>query len=202
MHLTRPVRRRSQRRGGLRRIVSSGRTHAWSSPGGSSFPVSALLFGEFDDVPGTDIVAVEGGRWAITRCAGTRSGAATPWAKLNNKLTGSFSGAVAADFDGNGKANITFNDGSRWYYSRDGRASLALLRDDPPASRVPGAAGYPPLKAMLIGRFEGGKRAGVVAFERKPSIVPPGTVPGERLVIWRGVGSGDDFSLLSSQNMR
>lgn len=46
-------------------------------------------------------------------------------------------------------------------------------------------------------------RAQVVAFERKadlPSLSP--NVPGERLVIWNGLGSGNGFGRRSAQNMR
>jgi FG-GAP-like repeat len=165
-----------------------GSTRTWTPAQSSGLPVSEFLFGEFDAVPGTDVAAVVNGAWSISS-AGT-----APWAKLNNKLRSSFADAVAADFDGNGKSDIAFSDGQKWVYSRDGRFPLVVLRDGDSRLR------YAPLKSLLIGPFDGGTHAKVVGFDLKP--VGVGLGPGERLVIWNGLGSGSAFSLRSEQNMR
>ena len=107
---------------------------------------------------------------------------------------------MAADFDGNGETDIAFNDGRDWRYSADGRSPLTALRDSPSAERL---LGFPSLKSSLIGRFEAGRGAQVVTFER--TLTPPPiaqSYPGERLLIWRGLGSSNAFSLHSEQNMR
>jgi hypothetical protein len=169
-----------------------GKTRLWTSAQTSSLPISEFLFGEFDAVRGTDVAAVTSGMWAIS------SGGMGSWTKLNNKLTSSFANAVAADFDGNGRTDIAFNDGRDWRISIDGRAALTLLRDSPSAEVV---LSYPSLKSLLIGAFDGGTRARVMAFERRLEF-PARNVPGERLVIWRGLSTGDAFSPHSERNMR
>jgi hypothetical protein len=161
-----------------------GATRAWTRVGSSSFPISAFLFGEFDGVRGTDVVAVTGGAWSYS------SGATRPWARLNARLVTSFANAVAADFDGNGRTDIALDEGNRWRFSRDGRGPLTLLRQ---------GRWFPPLKLLPIGRFDGGTSAMVVSFE--PGRVVPFTL-GERLLIWRGPGTGNAFTGRSSQNMR
>jgi hypothetical protein len=173
-------------RGG-RWSVWYGRTRNWTVVGSSSFPISAFLFGEFDDVRGTDIVAVTGGGW------GYSSGATRPWARLNAKRVGSFANAVAADFDGNGKTDIAVGVGQKWFYSRDGRGPLVVLRNGSPVQP------YPPLNRLPIGRFDGGTRDQVVSFDLR---VEPGprVVAGNRLFVW-GLGS-QAFRMRSEQDMR
>jgi hypothetical protein len=167
-----------------------GSTRTWTAVNTSSLLLSQLLFGEFDEVRGTDVAGVANGVWSISR-SGTGS-----WVKINNRLTSSFAAAVAADFDGNGKSDIAFNDGGKWRYSRDGRFPLALLRD----GAGDGVYRNVSLKALLIGPFDGGTRAEVVRF----NLSEAGPIPllGERLLIWRGPGSGNAFSMHSLQNMR
>ena len=46
-----------------------------------------------------------------------RGGGLTSWTRLNKKLKGSFDDAVAADFDGNGRTDIAFNDGRDWRFT-------------------------------------------------------------------------------------
>ena len=97
---------------------------------------------------------------------------------------------MAADFDGNGRTDIAISDGQTWRYSRDGRGRLTMLRHGAPNPP------YPPLKRLLIGRFDGGPRAGVVSLSLRPRIIGFGRDarvvfdPGERLLIWPGLGAG------------
>ncbi|HVF59059.1 MAG TPA: VCBS repeat-containing protein [Thermoanaerobaculia bacterium] len=158
----------------------------WTPTLGADRPVTELLFGEFDDVRGTDLAAALLNEWVVS------SGAVVAWAHLNDRLATSFANAVVADFDGNGRSDIAWSDGNRWVYSRDGRDPLVTFRQDDPGPD------YPPLKSLLIGQFGGDAGAEVVAFNRHPFF----TITGARLVIWRGLGSGDAFSNLSDQNMR
>jgi hypothetical protein len=167
--------------------IWSSRTRTWGSPGGSSLPLSELLFGDFDGDGRTDVLGVANGHWSYS------SSAAQPWAPLNSKLTNSFAGAVVGDFDGDGQQDIAWNDGNTWYYSRGGRGPRTVLRDgglvDP----------YTPLKSLLIGHFDGGRRAELVSFERQ--FAGFGFSTGDRLVIWRGAGSGDVVTTTTSQGV-
>jgi hypothetical protein len=177
---------------GGRWMIWYGSTRTWAPAQSSSLPITQFLFGEFDDVRGTDVAAVTSGMWAYS------SGGLSSWTRLNKKLKGSFDGAVAADFDGNGRTDIAFNDGLDWQFSSDGRAALATLRDSQEAFLL----AHPPLKSLLVGRFEGGPGAQVVAFERRLTVPSGRSVPGEQLLIWRGLGTGNAFSEYSERNMR
>ena len=169
-----------------------GQTRTWTPTQTSGKPISGLLFGEFDDVRGTDVVGINADGWAYS------SGSTAGWARLNRRLTSSFSDAVAADFDGNGRTDIAIGDGQRWRYSPDGRAPLATLRNGD--GRLP----YGPLNRLAIGRFDGGTRHQVITL----SITIQRTAdnvryfPGEWLVIWRGLGSDSKFAARSTQTMR
>ena len=50
----------------------------------------------------------------------------------------------------------------------------------------------------LIGRFDGGTKAMAMRFEIRATINPI----GERLVIWRGLGSSKSYVTRSRHNMR
>ncbi len=170
----------------------AGQWNVWYGPAGpwtptlrADRPVTELLFGEFDDVRGMDLAAALLNEWVVS------SGAVVAFAHLNDRLTTSFANAVAADFDGNGRSDIAWSDGQRWVYSREGRDPLVTFRQDD-------GLDYPPLKSLLIGQFGGDAGAEVVTFNRYRFF----TETGVRLVIWRGLGSGDAFSNLSDQNMR
>jgi len=52
----------------------------WQYIGGSSFPLSALKFGDFDGDGVTDVLAVESGHWAYS------SAGRKPWQRLNSAL--------------------------------------------------------------------------------------------------------------------
>ena len=123
---------------------------------------------------GTDVVAVRNKAWSYS------SASTGSWARLNAQLTSNFNDAVVADFDGDGRDDIGVGNGSSWRYSKLGRLPLATMR----------SGSLPSLKSMQIGRFDGGLRAMAVSFS------------GDRLVQWRGLGSGNQSFTRSSQDMR
>jgi len=154
-----------------------GRDRQWHDTETSGVPVAEMLFGEFDAVKGTDIAAAVNGGWSYS------SASAAPWARLN-ALTNSLSSAVAADFDANGRSDIAFGSGGTWKVSLGGRGALHTLRS--------GSASAP-LNRLLLGHFDAGNpRAQAVGFD--PS--------GVNFSIWRGLGTGSAFGLLSRQPMR
>lgn len=156
-----------------------GSTRTWTATGSSSKGISELLFGEFDDVTGTDIATVLQSGWVYS------SGSTGPWAPLNSKRADSFQDAVAADFDGNGRTDIVLKQNNRWRISADGRAPLADLH-----------AGGITVNHWIIGRFEPDAPAMAVHYGR------PLTSVARRFVIWRGLGSGDTLHPWSEHDMR
>ncbi len=158
-----------------------GSTRVWTTTQTSSATIDELLVGEFDDLIGTDVAVVQRREWAVS------SGTTQPWTRLNAKLLDRFTGTVAADFDGNGRTDIAVSSGGKWRFSPDGRGPLTSLR-----------TGREPIAKTLIGRFDGGTKAVAVTFNVRAAIPPV----GERLVIWRGIGSGNSFQPHSRQNMR
>ena len=110
---------------------------------------------------GNRLAAVKRDGWAYS------SASTGVWTRLNAQLKSSFANAVAADFDGDGKTDIAFDEGNQnWSYSPGGALPLRSLRD--------GSSGdaYPPLKRLVIGHFDGktgcgGRRC----FYRRPADV-------------------------------
>jgi hypothetical protein len=156
-----------------------GRDRTWVQTESSSIALKSLLFGEFDDVPGTDVAAVTSGMWAYS------SGSTQPWARLNAKLIKTFEGAVAADFDGDGRSDIAFGDRRNWRYSSGGAGSLTKLRGSPASPQT--------LRSLPVGRFDPG-------VDRDQLLVP--FFKANRLYLWPGLGSGDSFTVRSLQAMR
>ncbi|MCA1586834.1 MAG: VCBS repeat-containing protein [Acidobacteria bacterium] len=158
--------------------VWHGSTRTWTPTQTSQKKISELLFGEFDEVKGTDVATVLESGWVYS------SGSVDPWAPLNSKLTDSFTDAVVADFDGNGKTDIAFRKGF-WRISADGRGPIADLH-----------AGSIRLNRWIVGHFESGAPAMAVAFG------PPLSSASKRFVIWRGPASGKALHPWSEHDMQ
>lgn len=104
---------------------------AWKPVQSSSFPLSALRFGDFTGDGITDVLALQGGRWSISRSA-TGS-----WETLNPAMSSRLDGTIVADVDGNGvddvvRFEITRVDPSgsaagRWLVSWGGRTGWQEL---------------------------------------------------------------------------
>ena len=155
--------------------VYYGSTGRWTPTQTSSAKIGELLFGNFDATPGTDVVAIRSNGWAYS------SGSTTSWTRFAPKHASSFENAVVADFDGDGQDDIGLSTGSNWRYSKSGRAKLAVMR----------SGNLPYLKSMQFGRYDGsGSRVTAVGFS------------GDRLVEWKGAGSGNLASVRSAQDLR
>jgi hypothetical protein len=161
----------------------------WRPTQTSGFAVSDLLFGEFDAQKGTDVAAITGGKWQIS------SGSTGFWTELNSLRRRTFRGAVVADFDGDGRSDIGFDNGRQmWSYSPGGAGSMRALREGDGQS-----VSYPELSRLLVGRFDGDPRAEVVSYYvRSGESVP--AFPNH-FMIWRG-GLRDRFKRLSWHAMR
>jgi hypothetical protein len=155
-----------------------GSTRIWNTTQSSSKKVSELLFGEFDEVTGTDVATVLESGWVFS------SGSTHTWAPLNSKLTNSFTDAVAADFDGNGKTDIAFRKGI-WRLSADGRGPMTDLN-----------AGPIRLNRWIMGHFEAGAPAMAIGWG------PPFSSTAKRFVIWRGPASGKTLHPWSEHEMQ
>jgi hypothetical protein len=78
----------------------SGPGQGWRDVASSSFPMSALRFGDFDGDGVTDVLAVESGHWAISSAAVDR------WRRLNPTLGDDVRGLFIADVDNNNKDDL------------------------------------------------------------------------------------------------
>ena len=72
----------------------------WTRLQDSPLPLSELRFGYFDHDRIMDVIAVEGGRWAVSW------GGATPWWPLNTELSDSLESVMIGDIDGDGLDDI------------------------------------------------------------------------------------------------
>lgn len=82
----------------------------WVSDGGvapfvlyatSSFKLPDLIFSDFDGDQKMDVAGVVNDQWMFVPAAGPHQ-----WTRLRSKLTNTMRGLIAADFDGNGTADI------------------------------------------------------------------------------------------------
>jgi hypothetical protein len=135
----------------------------WEYVGGSSFPLSALTFGDFTGDGVTDVLAVVSGRWAISESA------RQPWRPLNRFLGDAVTGLLIANMDPDDK----FDDALRlevrlnpigagavdieriWWRSRNGVEEWKEFKRYAPARYHPGFLNeglvYPGLG--FVGRF-------------------------------------------------
>lgn len=108
----------------------------WKPVASSSFPMNKLRFGDFTGDGVTDVLAVEGGRWAISRSANRG------WRRLNRTLSDPVAGLFIANMDPDDNIDDilrldrkhTGNTANRkttltWYRSKNGREPWRLWRE-------------------------------------------------------------------------
>lgn len=156
--------------GGQWKITTlTGPDQGWKDVESSSFPMSALRFGDFDGDGVTDVLAVESGRWSIS------SGAAGRWRRINPELGDDVSKLYISDVDNNNKddlirlkyravrfgaANVT--EMYDWEISYDGATPWRPLKSYRWVS-----AGTGPLSVYTFaGRFGAAPGAGILTIDR------------------------------------
>ena len=108
---------------------------AWTNVQKSSFPMSKLRFGDFTGDGVTDLLAVNGGRWAISESARGK------WSRLNPRLSDDVSRLFIADMNHDNiddllKLSVTavplgpqvFRITYTWYVSDNGRSPWRVLK--------------------------------------------------------------------------
>jgi hypothetical protein len=139
---------------------------AWQTVGGSSYPMSKLRFGDFTGDGVTDVLAISGGRWAISDAARGN------WTRLNPYLNDDVSSLFIADLNNNniddllkvkvsvaalqpGSVRLTY----KWFISDDGRSRWRELK-----SYTWTHNGFEPILSgrAIAGRFGAAPGGGVV----------------------------------------
>jgi hypothetical protein len=136
----------------------------WQPVQSSSFPMSRLRFGDFTGDGVTDVLAVEGGRWAIS------DGARSRWQRLNPYLSDDVRSLYIADLNNNNIDDILRVDVNRapgglvdqvtWWVSDDGRSRWRKLK-----SYALQAVGVPLF--AYAGRFGAAPGGGVLLIDHE-----------------------------------
>jgi hypothetical protein len=143
----------------------------WQLVGSSSFPMSDLRFGDFTGDGVTDVLAVEGGRWAISESA---RGA---WQELNPDLDDDVDSLYIADLDNNNIDDLIKLESTQyrmignivvetftWWVSDDGRSHWRKLRPEPYKFTRSANISVPPIFAFA-GRFGAAPGGGVLLID-------------------------------------
>jgi hypothetical protein len=140
----------------------------WHHAQSSSFPLSRLRFGDFTGDGVTDVLAVVGGRWAISESAHS------PWRRLNANLGDDVRGLFFADLAHDNVDDVirlqhtvtpagftTVAETFTWWVSDDGRSRWRKLRRYPTSFLpIQAVAGRPTL--AFAGRFGAAPGGGVL----------------------------------------
>jgi hypothetical protein len=139
----------------------------------SSFRISDMRFGDFNDDGKTDIFAIEQGTWHVSYSA--QSG----WTALPVSLTNTVNGLVVADFNGDGRADVATSNvirdangnisGFSWSIWFNGTSQWTTTRCPVPISvdGIPLQSPCVPITAAAgIGTFDGGRIASVLLWGR------------------------------------
>jgi hypothetical protein len=117
-------------------LVTSLSSPDWTHVQSSSFPINRLRFGDFTGDGVTDVLGVNGGRWAISESA------RGSWEQLNPDLGDDVSKLLIADLNHNNIDDLLKLESSatsvgfsrlrviyKWYVSDDGRSPWRLLKE-------------------------------------------------------------------------
>jgi VCBS repeat protein len=135
-------------------VVSPG-SQDWRAVASSSFPLNQLHFGDFTGDGITDVLAVQGGRWSISKSA------SEGWQRLNPKLDSRLDGVLVADVNGNGtddvarvKINVSGAAPTNLRYSAQWQISWEGQSDWTKVTTLDLPAGYTPSVYAFAGRFD------------------------------------------------
>jgi hypothetical protein len=134
--------------------VSAAGAGPFEQVGTSSFGLRDVLLGNFVGDGKTDVMGIVAGKWQVS------DGARGAWTPLPVSLTSKMDGLVAADFNGDGRADIAMTDSSNIMVSFSGAG---------PWSRhnVSGCSGLPwTLQQAPIGHFQGGTPSEILVWNQ------------------------------------
>lgn len=149
----------------------TGPSQGWREVESSRLPLSALRFGDFDGDGVTDVLSVQGGRWAIS------SSAAGHWRNLNPNLGDDVRELHIADIDGNNVDDIvrlrytavthgpSVRETYTWEVSYDGRTIWRPLKTYRWATLSANVV-QDPGPHVFAGRFGTAPGAGVLTVDR------------------------------------
>jgi hypothetical protein len=162
----------------------------WTDVESSSFSMSKLRFGDFTGDGVTDVLAVNGGRWAISESARGK------WSQLNPSLGDDVSKLFIADLDHNNiddllklkttavRLRSAVRSTYTWYVSEDGRSPWRELREYVFTSPGPILSGR-----AFAGRFGAAPGGGVVVTgaDRVGNFYSPGEKEVGAVPDWRSL---------------
>jgi hypothetical protein len=140
---------------------------AWEQAQGSGFPMSDLRFGDFTGDGVTDVLAVQGGRWSISKSA------RSPWQSLNRSLSDPVGSLHIADLNHNNIDDLirlevrttglnSAKEAFLWWVSEDGRKAWRELK----GYVFPRRHGRTLPFAAFAGRFGAAPGGGVLLIDR------------------------------------
>ncbi len=154
----------------------------------SNRSINELRFGDFDGDGKTDVFSFASDQWSVSY------GATSAWTRLNSKISSNLGELVFADFNGDKACDVARTSGNDWQVSWGGKTPWQRLNS--------GVGRFYPINSMLIGDFDGDRKADALAYARTPvgSGQTATIVHGPRLMMSSG-GSGN-LSYRSTYGMR
>ena len=150
---------------------SKGGAEDWEPLAGSSYEVDDVQFGDFNGDGATDVFGIANGEWSVSY------GGATTWQRLYDPIAKDIRALVVADFNRDGVSDIARQNGLDYEISWNGRQPWRTLHEN--ALR----AQFQTLGSMLVGDFNGDRRADVLHYRRQPLADGIFLEPGERFVM-------------------
>lgn len=159
------------RANGTQWSYSRGGAADWEPLAGSRYGVDDVQLGDFNGDGATDVLGIANGEWSVSY------GGATTWQRLNDRIANNVRGLVVADFNRDGVSDIARQNGPDYEISWNGRQPWQTLHDNALQAQ------FQPLRSMLVGDFNGDRRADVLHYRRQPFADGLLLGPGERFVM-------------------
>jgi hypothetical protein len=142
------------RANGTRWYYSAGGATPWQPLARSGHRAHQLRFADFDGDKSTDVFGLVGGAWSVSYRGQTR------WRRLNALISSNLSELVFADFNGDRFADVARQKGADYQVSWSGTSEWGTLHAGALKEQVL------PLRLMLLGDFNGDRRADALHYKR------------------------------------